>query len=91
VARGAAPIPNARLGLNEAGWGAKAPLWFYVLKEAELGGGRRLGAVGGRIVAEVILGLLALDPGSYFNAPTPWTPGTTPFSMGHLLQMAGSV
>jgi hypothetical protein len=28
------------------------PLWFYVLREAELNGGR-LGAVGGRIVAEV--------------------------------------
>jgi hypothetical protein len=28
------------------------PLWFYVLREAELGGGK-LGAVGGRIVAEV--------------------------------------
>ncbi|UVS79358.1 heme peroxidase family protein [Actinokineospora sp. UTMC 2448] len=28
------------------------PLWFYVLREAEFGGGR-LGAVGGRIVAEV--------------------------------------
>lgn len=28
------------------------PLWFYILREAELAGGR-LGAVGGRIVAEV--------------------------------------
>jgi len=28
------------------------PLWFYILREAELGGGR-LGGVGGRIVAEV--------------------------------------
>ncbi len=90
-AMGVTPIPNARLGLPDAGWGAKAPLWFYVLKEAELGGGRRLGAVGGRIVAEVILGLLALDPSSYFNAPTPWAPATTPFTMGALLQMAGSV
>jgi hypothetical protein len=31
---------------------ARTPLWFYVLREAELDGGR-LGPVGGRIVAEV--------------------------------------
>jgi hypothetical protein len=30
----------------------RTPLWFYVLREAEVNGGR-LGAVGGRIVAEV--------------------------------------
>lgn len=30
----------------------RTPLWFYVLREAELNGGR-MGAVGGRIVAEV--------------------------------------
>jgi len=40
-----------------------APLWFYVLKEAELkANGRRLGPVGGRIVAEVLIGLLDGDP-----------------------------
>jgi hypothetical protein len=39
-----------------------------VLKEAELvNKGRKLGPVGGRIVAEVILGIMALDPESYFN------------------------
>lgn len=32
---------------------AQTPLWFYVLREAELNGGR-LGGVGGRIVAETI-------------------------------------
>jgi hypothetical protein len=31
--------------------GSETPLWFYVLREAELNGGK-LGAVGGRIVAE---------------------------------------
>ncbi|MEZ4306717.1 MAG: heme peroxidase family protein [Polyangiaceae bacterium] len=42
------------------------PLWYYVLREAELvGGGNRLGPVGGRIVAEVLLGLLDADPTSY--------------------------
>lgn len=33
-----------------------SPLWYYVLKEAERGGGQGLGPVGGRIVAEVLLG-----------------------------------
>jgi hypothetical protein len=45
------------------------PLWFYVLREGHvLGeGGRHLGPVGGRIVGEVFLGLLALDRDSYFS------------------------
>ena len=39
------------------------PLWYYVLKEAELiEDGLHLGPVGGRIVAEVIIGLLEADP-----------------------------
>ena len=51
------------------------PLWFYVLKEAELlEGGRMLGPVGGRIVAEVLLGLLAHDPLSYLSVEPNWTP-----------------
>ena len=90
-AMGVAPIPNERLGLTDGRWAGQAPLWFYVLKEAELGGGCRLGPVGGRIIAEVILGLLARDRNSYFNAPTPWTPASTPFAMGDLLLMAGVV
>jgi hypothetical protein len=35
----------------------KTPLWYYVLKEAEvIENGERLGPLGSRIVAEVILG-----------------------------------
>lgn len=49
------------------------PLWFYVLKEAELEtGGVQLGPVGGRIVAEVILGLLAYDKTSWVNVEPTW-------------------
>ncbi|MFI7493785.1 heme peroxidase family protein [Kocuria sp. M4R2S49] len=90
-AMGVTPIPNDRLGLTERGWNGRAPLWFYVLKEAELTGGRTLGPVGGRIVAEVILGILSLDRSSFLNAATPWTPATTPFACGDLLRMAGVV
>jgi len=52
----------------------RAPLWYYILKEAEVvSGGERLGPVGGRIVAEVLLGLLKGDRFSYVNDPT-WVP-----------------
>jgi Animal haem peroxidase len=68
TAMGITPLTNQQLGLLQPGWGGKAPLWYYVLKEAELiNKGKKLGPVGGRIVAEVILGIMALDPESYFN------------------------
>jgi Animal haem peroxidase len=52
-----------------------APLWFYVLKEAELKAqAHHLGPVGGRIVAEVLIGLLAGDPLSYLSVNPTWTP-----------------
>jgi hypothetical protein len=51
------------------------PLWLYVLREAQLvNDGQILGPVGGRIVAEVILGLLSADPGSYLNVQPRWRP-----------------
>lgn len=59
------------------------PLWFYILKEAELlAGGRHLGPVGGRIVAEVILGLLELDTRSWLSIDPTWTPTTIPDADG---------
>src|SRR4029450_11211805 len=49
------------------------PLWYYVLKEAELiEGGRRLGPVGAHIVGEVIVGLLELDPAGYLMVDRGW-------------------
>lgn len=51
------------------------PLWYYVLKEAELvTDGLHLGPVGGRIVAEVFIGLLQLDERSYLSAARNWRP-----------------
>jgi hypothetical protein len=51
------------------------PLFYYILKEAELReDGLRLGPVGARIVAEVFIGLLQLDPDSYFSVQPDWTP-----------------
>ncbi len=60
------------------------PLWYYILKESELdpeAQGLRLGPVGGRIVAEVLLGLLRGDTQSYVNQQPDWKP-TIPDSDG---------
>ena len=73
------------------------PLWFYILKEAELmENGLRLGPVGGRIVGEVFIGLLKADESSYLATRPNWTPvlpSATPgeFRMTDLLTFAGVV
>ena len=67
-----------RQTLNEYGRGADphAPLWYYVLEEAEVQqDGDRLGGVGSRLVAEVLIGLIEADEASYINAASEdWTP-----------------
>ncbi|MBX9917271.1 MAG: peroxidase [Nitrosomonas sp.] len=75
----------------------RTPLWFYILREAEVKqNGERLGPVGGRIVAEVFIGLLQGDPMSYLKQDPEWTP-TLPsavadtFRMTDLLKFAGIV
>jgi Animal haem peroxidase len=51
------------------------PLWYYVLKEAEvMEKGLRLGPVGGHIVGEVIIGLLQLDRHSFLSDEPTWRP-----------------
>jgi hypothetical protein len=57
----------------------QSPLWYYVLSEARArgDGGLRLGPTGGRIVAEVINGLLQADPNSYVSVNPGWTPTLT--------------
>ncbi len=81
-----------------AGLTTSTPLFFYVLREADVtADGLHLGPVGGRIVGEVFLGLLDLDPTSYRNAPSTWRPtlprrdGTVgeDFTMADLLTIAG--
>jgi hypothetical protein len=70
-------LSNATLGLSsDPGWGGEAPLWFYILKEAELppSNTERLGPVGGRIIAEVLIGLLQRDPNSYLYLDAAWKP-----------------
>lgn len=73
----------------------QSPLWFYMLAEAEqLANGVTLGPTGGRIVGEVFIGLLELDPSSYLAVDSGWQP-TLPsqvpgdFRMTDLLRFAG--
>lgn len=67
---GVEPIDTKAMGLDR-----EAPLWYYILKEAEmLHDGERLGEVGGRIVAEVFAGFLQSDAESYVCAEPLWKP-----------------
>ena len=88
---GERPLEDEELGLREAyGWTTETPLWLYVLKEAEArAGGDRLGPVGGRIVAEVLIGIIRADPGSHLAVAPGWRPTLAPdggaFGMAELL------
>lgn len=70
----------------------ETPLWFYILKEAEvINGGKQLGPVGGRIVGEVFVGLLEGDRMSFLRQDPDWKPefGTEgTFRMADLLTIA---
>ncbi len=69
---GTDPLSVDDLGLPGGG---PAPLWYYILKEAFVqAGGIHLGQVGGRIVAEVFLGLMEKDPSSYLRNDPCWKP-----------------
>lgn len=74
------------------------PLFFYLLREADvMADGLHLGPIGGRMVAEVFLGILEADPNSYRNVADNWRPtlpqrnGSTgdDFTMVDLLTIAG--
>lgn len=87
-----APGLKAGIGVTQAqiddaviDFAGRTPLWYYILREAELTaagqdaagqpvGSSHLGAVGGRLVAEVLIGLLAGDPLSSLSVQPHWTP-----------------
>jgi hypothetical protein len=53
----------------------ETPLWYYILREADVRtGGHRLGPVGGRIVGDVLVGLLDSDPESWRAVDPTWQP-----------------
>jgi len=75
VARALGATPLNRKDLALGGWDGDTPLWLYILREAAVqGGGDRLGAVGGRIVAEVLVEIVRQDPESYLSSNPSWRP-----------------
>jgi Animal haem peroxidase len=65
---GIVPLTEEQVGLASTGWHGETPLWYYILREADAcTGGHRLGPVGGRIVAEVLVGLIDADPTSFLR------------------------
>jgi Animal haem peroxidase len=90
------PLTAQQTGLRVLGWERETPLWYYILKEAEVHtGGERLGPVGGRIVAEALLGIIDADPESYRSVDPGWRPSLPhhgeAFGLGDLLAFADSV
>jgi hypothetical protein len=72
---GETPLTPDEIGLAEVGWRYETPLPIYVLREAAVQqNGERLGAVGGRLVAEVLIALLQADPTAYLNMQPDWRP-----------------
>lgn len=96
-ALGVAPLTRDELDLAGDEWHGGTPLWYYILREAEVREqGERLGEVGGRIVAETLVGLVDADPTSYRTVQPDWLPtlpGAAPgeFAIADLLVFAGVV
>ena len=119
-AMGLTPIPDHELWVGKAivdelatsptltsidpSFAGNAPLWYYVLAEAQHDWLKRakaphgkgnaeplhLGPVGGRIVAETIIGLIAADGFSYLNQDPNWVPliGGRHSTVGKLIEYA---
>ena len=72
----------------------KVPLWFYVLSEAQQQFKKddtpiRLGPVGGRIVAEVFVGLMLGDSQSFLSQNPGWNPNPSgSYTMSDLIRTA---
>jgi hypothetical protein len=72
---GETPLTREEVGVQATQWQGETPLWYYILREADVrSGGERLGPVGGRIVGDVLAGLMERDPGSFRNVDPTWRP-----------------
>ncbi|TCO54203.1 peroxidase family protein [Actinocrispum wychmicini] len=77
------------------GLDSNTPLWYYILREADvINDGIALAGVGARLCGEVFIGLLQLDPTSYLSVNPnfrPTLPGRTAgeFHITDLLTFAG--
>lgn len=101
VARGLGESPLSAEDLAGSPHGAlpqefheRTPLWYYILREAEMRGGNRLGPVGGRIVAATLVEIIRQSRHSILRDPA-WQPGleskSEHFKMTDLLHFAGVV
>jgi hypothetical protein len=84
----------AELASIDPAFVSSTPLWYYVLREADvLANGETLGPIGGRLVAEVFIGLLRADTKSVLNQSTPFVPSlgavAEQFTMVDFLRVAG--
>ncbi|HKU75579.1 MAG TPA: peroxidase family protein [Pyrinomonadaceae bacterium] len=89
---------NVKQVLSRPEFKDNTPLWYYIIKEAELKHGERLGPVGSRIVAETIVGLINRSHYSIFrNSRLPKfarvlpEPSDANFQMVDLLHLADVV
>jgi len=87
IGKAIADGPNKTITQVARGFAGNAPLWTYILSEAQVTSWKnagpvadknaipiRLGPVGGRVVAEVFASLLRGDPTSYVNAESRFEP-----------------
>jgi len=72
---GIVPLSAEQVGIAPTGWTGETPLWYYILREGDAcTGGHRLGPVGGRIVADVLVGLIDADVTSFRRNGREWRP-----------------
>jgi Animal haem peroxidase len=96
LAMGEEPLRREETGLSPDDWSAETPLWLYFMLEgAARADGDRLGPAGGRILAEVLIGIVKADPGSYLAVEPDWCPtlhrqDVSEFSIADLLAFAAA-
>lgn len=75
---GVVPLTPEQVGIAASSWHGETPLWYYILREAHVcTGGDRLGPIGGRIVTEVLVGLIDADATSFRRMDQKWRPQKT--------------
>jgi hypothetical protein len=92
------PVAASITALPDVGdeFKGRAPLWYYVLAEAQQqfrddATPIRLGPVGGRIVMETFAGILLGDSHSFLSQDPTWTPMNRDFKMADLIKIATGV
>lgn len=72
------PLTSDQIGIGSTGGSGEPLLCYHTLREADVcTGGHRLGPVGGRIVTEVLVGLIDADPTSFRQHSHEWRPKKT--------------